>query len=645
MRYEFAKIDGLSTLFTNKQNMESGIFNSEVSNELDSNTTIYVTCIDGDDALFGTEFVTGSTWVLTHGMIVGDKGGESVLTNYIKGSDTSLIENTDTISQALAKLENRIDQGSGQTYYEGDNILIDASNNISAIGYTYNDTSLTFVQGIGTEAKNEGIGEHAEGRYNKSNKTSRNHEGFVDLGLPSGNLWGTCNIGSSTETGYGNFYAWGEITPKSNYDLNTYRFGDKSPFTKYDTDGKVILEPSDDIASITYGQGYRIPLMVDFQELFRTENVDRQWDSSYQGSGVSGYKFINKSDPTKYIFLPVGGCMVGDEKRGDESGLYWCSDIDKRNHHESKDMVFSSNVILYSTAGRGYGCVVRPIFSSRTIYSVGVGSDDSNRKNAIEVFDNGDVYINGVGGYDGTNPESSDSLQKSLEPHDLPTVSLAFSHIESSMDDERGALYNKLLFKLTGGTISDDLYILIGRSKKFDRVSPETFEKMKAISYYCGGAEDIQVGNIEYHDIIPLKVSNIEDVKLNEWNSTGYDTKDVMLRGFRWNSIISKYPDFDFDTLVNMFYDGIEVSDKIKHEQNRLKIVGGYKGNAYSHTYYMTIAKCDIHTSSDHHNITIKEIGNTIPFNIKMFLTKHENVTCIKFNGNIGEVTKIRTAY
>ena len=55
--------------------------------------------------------------------------------------------------------------------------------------------------------------------------TTDGHE-WVDLGLPSGTKWATCNVGAETIEGYGNYYAWGELEPnKKKYEWDYYKFG------------------------------------------------------------------------------------------------------------------------------------------------------------------------------------------------------------------------------------------------------------------------------------------------------------------------------------------------------------------------------------------------------------------------------------
>ena len=90
------------------------------------------------------------------------------------------------------------------------------------------------------------------------------HE-WVDLGLPSGTLWATCNVGASSPEGYGDYFAWGETEPKDYYDWSTYKWcnGNEVTLTKYCTDsffgyngftdGKTELDPEDDAAYVNWG--------------------------------------------------------------------------------------------------------------------------------------------------------------------------------------------------------------------------------------------------------------------------------------------------------------------------------------------------------------------------------------------------------
>ena len=93
----------------------------------------------------------------------------------------------------------------------------------------------------------------------------------VDLDLPSGIKWATCNVGAEKPEDYGNYYAWGEVLPKEDYSWATYKYtnGASAIFTKYCnnasqgdngfTDNKTTLEPEDDAAHVNWGGSWRMP--------------------------------------------------------------------------------------------------------------------------------------------------------------------------------------------------------------------------------------------------------------------------------------------------------------------------------------------------------------------------------------------------
>lgn len=84
----------------------------------------------------------------------------------------------------------------------------------------------------------------------------------IDLGLPSGLKWASCNVGASSPEEYGGYFAWGEIEEKSDYSWDTYKWckGSSESMTKYCTnsnygtvDNKTILDPEDDVAHVKWG--------------------------------------------------------------------------------------------------------------------------------------------------------------------------------------------------------------------------------------------------------------------------------------------------------------------------------------------------------------------------------------------------------
>lgn len=83
---------------------------------------------------------------------------------------------------------------------------------------------------------------------------------YVDLGLPSGTLWATLNIGAFNIYDPGYYYAWGELETKSYYDFDNYEFRKEGDIQKYNNkDHKKILEPVDDTAHCLWGGNWKMP--------------------------------------------------------------------------------------------------------------------------------------------------------------------------------------------------------------------------------------------------------------------------------------------------------------------------------------------------------------------------------------------------
>lgn len=131
---------------------------------------------------------------------------------------------------------------------------------------------------------------------------------YVDLGLPSGNLWATCNLGASSPEAYGDYYAWGETKPKQEYtQLNHKWYKEGAPslgYTKYNNeDGKMTLEDEDDAVIQNLGNGWRTPTLADFRELTNQKLTTIKKTTL---NGVAGYQITSKKNG-KSIFIPFAG--------------------------------------------------------------------------------------------------------------------------------------------------------------------------------------------------------------------------------------------------------------------------------------------------------------------------------------------------
>ena len=198
--------------------------------------------------------------------------------------------------------------------------------------------------------------------------TANGHE-WVDLGLPSGTKWAICNVGASKPEEYGNYYAWGETTPKDYYDWSTYKWcnGSKTTLTKYNTsssygtvDNKTVLAATDDAAHVNWGAPWRMPADAAWTELFN--NCRLEWTDDYNGTGVAG--LIGKSKINgNSIFLPAAGFRSNDDLySAGRNGYYWSSSLDTDDPYDAWSAFISSGSVTGLDRVRYDGHPVRPVF-------------------------------------------------------------------------------------------------------------------------------------------------------------------------------------------------------------------------------------------------------------------------------------------
>ena len=192
-----------------------------------------------------------------------------------------------------------------------------------------------------------------------------NGYGYVDLGLPSGTKWATCNVGASKPEEYGGYYAWGETEEKDNSGWETYKWcnGSQNSQTKYCTksgygtvDNKTVLEPEDDIAHVKWGGSWRMPTLDECQELI--DNCTPEWTSL---NGVKGCKLTSMTNG-KSIFFPTGG-WGGDNYFLGSFGFFWSSTLSDGRQYFSYNLSFDndSNNLTIEEGYRSSRESVRPV--------------------------------------------------------------------------------------------------------------------------------------------------------------------------------------------------------------------------------------------------------------------------------------------
>ena len=173
----------------------------------------------------------------------------------------------------------------------------------------------------------------------------------VDLGLSV--CWAGWNVGASSPEGYGNYYAWGETTTKSDYSRSSYQYQYHNGI--YENIGSNISGTQYDVARAQWGGSWRMPKNADFKEL--KDRCTWTW-TTYKG--VNGYKITGPNGNS--IFLPAAGSRYGTELdfRG-YYGHYWSGSLGESNQSYAYYLSFVSgdrNVYDYY---REDGRTVRPV--------------------------------------------------------------------------------------------------------------------------------------------------------------------------------------------------------------------------------------------------------------------------------------------
>ena len=203
----------------------------------------------------------------------------------------------------------------------------------------------------------------------KQNVVSDSHA-YVDLGLPSGLLWATCNIGADTPEAYGDYFAWGETETKDTYKWSTYQYcmGRGNTLTKYCydsnlgyngfTDELTTLESSDDVATAKWGGNWRMPTKAEFEELLNNTTVT--WTTQ---NGVNGLLFTAANDNCLFLpaaghFYNTGSIYVGSSAHYLSSSLNTDPSYSPRS---SWNFYFDQNSYYIDGYFRYYGNTVRPV--------------------------------------------------------------------------------------------------------------------------------------------------------------------------------------------------------------------------------------------------------------------------------------------
>lgn len=200
------------------------------------------------------------------------------------------------------------------------------------------------------------------------------HE-FVNLGLPSGTLWATCNIGASSCSEAGNYYSWGEIQQKEFCSWENYAYwigfydDDKGRWQEVTSIGDDISCTQYDVVAREWGKGWRMPTQEECRELYEycagilTEE-----------NGVSGVKIVGRNENS--IFLPAAGFRTDKIYYEGDMGFYWSSAEAPEVHNVGNDFISTDAMCLQLDQNpvrpffqnqfyKYYGMNIRPVISRK----------------------------------------------------------------------------------------------------------------------------------------------------------------------------------------------------------------------------------------------------------------------------------------
>ena len=210
------------------------------------------------------------------------------------------------------------------------------------------------------------------------------HE-YVDLDLPSGTLWATCNVGADNPEDFGDYFAWGETVPygqedpsnthnynttgsytRIDYSWSTYKWCDgttRRTLTKYCSsenngsggfvDNLTEVEPEDDAATANWGSRWQMPSLEQFDELINSDYITIE---ATELNGVQGYSFTSKTNGNS-IFLPDAG-----QQGGNSVFNYWSRSL-YGNGTTASRLYYNGSIVTTSPSERYFGRPIRPVYN------------------------------------------------------------------------------------------------------------------------------------------------------------------------------------------------------------------------------------------------------------------------------------------
>ena len=207
------------------------------------------------------------------------------------------------------------------------------------------------------------------------------HEGFVDMGLPSGLLWAQKNLGAESDTDYGDYFSWGNTeghAEGSGYDFSQAVYN-ATPAASISAD----LSGENDAATVILGSDFRIPTSEEFSELIENSNIQ-----FVSGGKTNAYFIFTSKINGNTLKFPAAGVYVGTSLgNSDDIGNYISS-----TYNESRDTIYIASLTslqeyqIWDRGARYYGYPIRPVSNSKR--STKIDESEKGQANGVATLDN-----------------------------------------------------------------------------------------------------------------------------------------------------------------------------------------------------------------------------------------------------------------
>lgn len=168
---------------------------------------------------------------------------------------------------------------------------------------------------------------------------------YVDLALPSGTLWATCNVGAKMPEEHGDYFAWSETQPVTETTSETYEY-------------KSEMHTKDDPAFFNWGSDWCMPTLEQLQELIAPKFTTTTFTSQ---NGVKGLEITSRKNGHT-LFLPASGFSFdGKLEDTNDVGYYWSSTPGNTYLNTAFQLYFMDSDTFTNSCDRFYGRSVRAV--------------------------------------------------------------------------------------------------------------------------------------------------------------------------------------------------------------------------------------------------------------------------------------------